>query len=344
MLTATRPGRKRNAPHPPESAQPVGFAARLRPCSNGPVLRAPRLSLILRAHGTDGSRLVAAARAASKLDLAGLWVPDNLMNQSAPRSGVLECWTALSAIADAAGPLAIGPLVLTTPFRRLALLAKQIATLDSLAPGRVRVGLGSGGFTYEDACAQFGFERLSTADRVRHVEETVVGLRTLLTDDPATFEGRFDRARDLRIHPRPETPPPFVVAARRPGMIAATARVADGWNCPLPHELAEGLTALEAAGRSRDSIDVSVFAIGVVGLHERDAAEALDRAGPTAQLFGDVRSHHVFGGVDAVVDKLHALAAAGADEVTLDPRGLPFDEIVALLAEEVLPRLGERRP
>ncbi len=288
------------------------------------------------AHHVAYADALRVAHAAERAGLDGIWVPDHLLNQSAPRAGVLECWTLLAALAAATERIRLGTLVLTTAFRHPPLLAKQAATLDAIAPGRVALGLGAGGFTYEATCAQLGFAPLSPGDRVRHVKETIDCLRALWRDDPARFAGRFARADGARVWPRPARPIPLVLAAERPRMLALAARKADGWNCPLPPRLESGLAALAREGRDPATIDTSVFAIGVLGASDADARRALERAGPSAQLFGDVETHHVFGGPARARDRIADLARRGAQEVALDLRGLPADEAIDLLAREVL--------
>ncbi len=290
-------------------------------------------------HGVAFADALDAARAAERAGLAAAWVPDQLLNVGRPEAGVLPCEAVLAAVAAVTTRISLGPLVLTTPFRHPPMLAKQMAGIEALAPGRLLLGLGAGGMTYADAADALGFERLSGADRVAHVEETIDCLRTLWREDPADFEGRFAWARATRIHPRPLTHVPIVLAAEGPRMLELTARKADAWSCPRPWGLAEGLDRLEALGRPRDSLDVSVFAIAVLGANEADAAAALKRAGPSAQLFGDVEEHHVFGGPERAAARIAKLHAEGAAQITLDPRGRPAPESIDLLVREVLPLL-----
>jgi alkanesulfonate monooxygenase SsuD/methylene tetrahydromethanopterin reductase-like flavin-dependent oxidoreductase (luciferase family) len=246
----------------------------------------------------------------------------------------------LAAVAAVTRRITVGPLVLSTPFRHPPMLAKQLAGIEALAPGRLALGLGAGGMTYAKAAAALGFEALSRADRVAHVEETIDCLRTLWRDDPADFDGRFSRARAARIHPRPAGSVPIILAAQGPRMLELTARKADGWSCPRPWGLSEGLEQLERLGRRRDSLDVSVFAIAVLGWNEADAEAALVRAGPSAQLFGNVAEHHVFGGPERAAERIAALQAQGAGQITLDPRGRSAAESIELLVREVLPLLA----
>lgn len=295
------------------------------------IMRRPRISLILPVHGVLPRQVWAAAHAAERIGLDGLWVPDHLVNVSRPEAGVLECWSLLAALSSRTTRLPIGPLVLSTPFREASLLVKQAATLESLAPGRLRLGLGSGGMTYDQVCRDYGFPHLSTGKRLANCRAAITLLDSALS--ASSQEPSF------QIWPRPKRKIQVIVAARKPGMLRLTAKLADGWNCPLPWELEQGLQAIEAAGRARESINVTVFSILVMGRNDAEAERALERAGSTAQLFGDVRSRHLFGDPNEVAEKIRGLAAKGADEITLDVRGAPVDEVLRLLEEKVLPQL-----
>ena len=66
-----------------------------------------------------------------------LQVPDHLGNQFSP---IL----ALMAAAEASRALRLVTLVLDINYRHLALLAKEVATLDLLSEGRFELGLGAG--------------------------------------------------------------------------------------------------------------------------------------------------------------------------------------------------------
>ncbi|OFV89849.1 MAG: hypothetical protein A3J75_07480, partial [Acidobacteria bacterium RBG_16_68_9] len=252
-----------------------------------------RLSLALPVHATSFAHTLAVARAAERGEFDGVWVPDHLVNLAGAESGVLECWTVLSAVAAVTARVFVGPLVLTAAFRHPPLLAKQAATLDSLSPGRLVLGLGGGGFTYDTACAQLGFSPLPPRDRAAQLEETIHCLRRLWANDPASVAGRFARARAARLYPRPSRPIPIVVAARRPLMLRVAARHADGWNCPPPHELEAGLAAIEANGRGRATIEVSTYVVAVIGADDAAARQNLARAGRAAAAFGDVERHHL---------------------------------------------------
>ena len=302
--------------------------------------RRPLISLALPVHGTSFAHALAVARAAESAGFDGVWVPDHLLNLTRPQAGVLECWTVLAAVAAVTERVGVGSLVIATPFRHPPLLAKQLATLDSIAPGRLTLGLGAGGFTYDEACKQLGFKRLSPAERVADVEETIACVRRLLADDPAEFHGRFARADGARVFPRPSRAVPIVVAAERPRMLRLTARLGDGWNCPRPQALEAGRAALQRYGRDPASIQVSAYVVAFIAESDDAARRALARAGESAQLFGDVRRHHICGGPQTVVERIRDFARRGADHLVLDLRGRPRTEAIEILARDVLPHFG----
>ena len=301
--------------------------------------RHPRLSVALPVHATSFAHTRAVARAAEHAGFDGVWVPDHLVNATRPESGVLECWTVLAALAASTEHVSLGTLVVATPFRHPPLLAKQVATVESIAPGRIVLGLGAGGFTYDATCQQLGFAPLTPRARVTHLAETIQCIRRLLGEDPADFSGRFMHASAARLYPRPGSGVRIVVAARRPHMLRVAAELADGWNCPFPAEIEAGIAALEHYGRDRATIEVSAYVVTVPGDTDAAAQRALARAGRGAYAFGDVERDHICGGPARICERLAHFASRGVNQVVLDLRGMPHLEAIDLLAGDVLPHL-----
>jgi alkanesulfonate monooxygenase SsuD/methylene tetrahydromethanopterin reductase-like flavin-dependent oxidoreductase (luciferase family) len=173
----------------------------------------------------------ALAREAEAMGVDTLWAPDHLLREipGRPRFGFWECWTILTAAAEATTRIEIGPFVACTGFRNPALLAKMAATLDEVSGGRVVLGLGSGVPATDASWRTFGY------DGSRHVgryAEAVEVVTRLLHEERVTFAGEHVRTEDAEIIPRGPRPggPPVWVAARGEATARVAARFADAAN------------------------------------------------------------------------------------------------------------------
>src|SRR5262245_37310699 len=112
----------------------------------GKVVR-PTVGLMLPTAGdrttgeVDVGRLLDGARLAEAAGFDGVSVGDHLVH---PRP-FLDSVVALTAVAAVTSRVSIGTCVMLVALRPAPLLARQLATLDALAPGRLRVGVGVGG-------------------------------------------------------------------------------------------------------------------------------------------------------------------------------------------------------
>lgn len=102
--------------------------------------------------GTAPSLLLEWAREADRGPFSTLGVHDRLAWDG------FECMTALAAAAAVTGRIRLASLVLVSPLRRAAVIAKQVATIEALAAGRLALGVGIGPRRddYELAGARFG--------------------------------------------------------------------------------------------------------------------------------------------------------------------------------------------
>ena len=127
--------------------------------------------------------------------------------------------------------------VLVLPQRQAALVAKQVATIDLLSGGRLRlaVGVGWNAVEYEALGVEF-------AHRTAILEEQIDVMRLLWTRPVVDFQGRFHHLEGVGINPLPERPIPILIGsgATEP-VLRRVARKADGW-MPL---LIPGLDAID---------------------------------------------------------------------------------------------------
>jgi probable F420-dependent oxidoreductase len=115
--------------------------------------------------------------------------------------------------------------VLVLPQRQAPLAAKQIATIDLLSGGRLRVAVGVGwNFAeYEGLGVDF-------AHRLDVIAEQLDVMRALWTEPIVHYEGRFHHLDGVGINPVPSRPIPIYLGTG--GSDAALRRVvaiADGW-------------------------------------------------------------------------------------------------------------------
>ena len=113
---------------------------------------------------------------------------------SADHLGIPAPFPLLIAAADATQRLRVGTLVLNAPFWNPALLAREVATTDILAEGRLELGLGSGHMKWEFDEAGIGWRPPS--GRAEQLREMISELQRYFSTD-------FERSRAGRAGPKP---------------------------------------------------------------------------------------------------------------------------------------------
>ncbi|MBV9921767.1 MAG: LLM class flavin-dependent oxidoreductase, partial [Pseudonocardia sp.] len=209
--------------------------------------------------------------------------------------------------------LVVGPLHPT------ALLAKQLATLDVLAGGRLTVGLGVGGREGDYRAAEAAFTR-----RHARLDEQVTGLRRAWAGEPL--------ADGDPVGPAPVQPggPPLLAGAMGPKALARAAVWADGISgFSLGADRGELEGAADAARRAWDDagrdepprlVSGCFFALGVDG-----AQDVLGRfTYEYLAVFGERAARALAGTVavstpERVRQALADAEAAGVDEFILVP-------------------------
>ena len=163
--------------------------------------------------------------------------------------------------------------VLVLPQRQTALVAKQLATLELLAPGRIRVGVGIGWNAVEYDALGVDF-----TTRAARIEEQIPLLRRLWTEATIDHTGSSDVVEAAGIAPLPAHQIPIWIGSGSDARAAArVGRLADGW-LPMPDVQPE--RGFEAAWRVVQDAAVAAGrdpdALGLEG-HVRVSAEAVSR-------------------------------------------------------------------
>jgi len=293
--------------------------------------------------GVGWDRWRRLARAVDDLGYAGLYRSDHFPHDQTGRYGdSLELWASLAWLAENTSRIEFGPLVSPVSFRHPVITAWQASSVDSLAGGRLRLGLGAGWNEWEHGT--FGFDVLDTDLRFARFEEGLeVVTRLLRSDEPVSFEGEFYRLHDAMLLPRSPRPGGTPVVVGGNGVrrtLPLAARFADEWNAVfLKPEAFEDLNArldglVEEAGRTPDQVRRTLMTRVVFGRKESDVDRKLDEASrhhlPEAVLAGTAGE---------IVERLGRLSEAGVQRVML--QWLEVDDIEALeaMAYSVLPQL-----
>jgi alkanesulfonate monooxygenase SsuD/methylene tetrahydromethanopterin reductase-like flavin-dependent oxidoreductase (luciferase family) len=136
------------------------------------------------------------------------------------------------------------------PLRHPVLVARQLADIDRLSPGRLTFGVGVGGEDRREV-SNCGVD---PGTRGARMDECLTVLRQLLTGAAVTFHGAFIDVEEAMISPAP-APIPIMIGGRSDVAVRRVGRLGDGWlgvwNSPRRFAAAAGLAAEEAARAGR---------------------------------------------------------------------------------------------
>ena len=138
----------------------------------------------------------------------------------------LDPFVALTAAAQATERLRVGTAVCLVAQRDPFVTAKEVATLDLLSGGRFVFGVGFG--WNRDELEDHG---VSYGDRRDVTRERLLAMRSLWTDDEASFDGQHVEFPPSWAWPKPGPGRPelFLGGQGGPKLFAHVAEYADGW-------------------------------------------------------------------------------------------------------------------
>jgi alkanesulfonate monooxygenase SsuD/methylene tetrahydromethanopterin reductase-like flavin-dependent oxidoreductase (luciferase family) len=223
------------------------------------------------------------------------------------------------------------------PLRHPVLVARQLADLARIAPGRLVFGVGIGG---EDR-HEVAICGVDPATRGLRMNECLTIVRELLTGKPVTYHGQFFDLDDAAIAPAPAEPIPLIVGGRSDAAIRRAGRFGDGWlgiwNSPRRFAAAVELAAEEAAraGRAdpprRHAMQVWC---GLAGSKQAARASVVPAMESFYQLpFESFERYCPYGTPADVAEFLAPYAAAGCTEFNLIPQSPDPAQAIAGVAE-----------
>jgi coenzyme F420-dependent glucose-6-phosphate dehydrogenase len=163
-----------------------------------------------------------------------------------------NAWVWLGAAGQATRRASLGTAVTGLVHRyNPVVVAQQVATLETLNPGRAFIGVGSSEAMNEIPA---GFAWPSPAEQLERTEESLTIITRLLDGETVDFDGRHFKTRGARLYLHPDRRPPVYMSAF--GMQAAeiAGRLADGlWTLADPQKAPAVIAAYrrscEEAGR-----------------------------------------------------------------------------------------------
>jgi len=185
-----------------------------------------------------------------------LWLPENVY------SPAVEPFTGMAFALSRTTRLKVGTGISVLPGRHPVLVAKQLASLAALAPGRV--------------LPVFGLQPALPAERVLFpvpqgrraavFDESLTLLRRLLTEDSVSFEGAFFSVSGASVGVRPAKPLDIWLGGSAPAGLRRVGRLADGWLGSLlsPAAAAAAVTTIQqAAADAGREVEADHFGLSV---------------------------------------------------------------------------------
>jgi probable F420-dependent oxidoreductase len=169
--------------------------------------------------------LVAAAQAGEAAGFDSLWASDHILvpRQHEAYGNVTEALMTLAFLAGMTSRVKLGTSVLVLPMRNPIIAAKQFASLDCLADGRIIVGVGVGWCEGE-----YEFLNADFKHRGKIMDEFVAIMRELWTAENPTHNGIYSFS-DAVFTPRPVRVPPVWIGGESNAAVRRAASLGDGW-------------------------------------------------------------------------------------------------------------------
>ena len=223
------------------------------------------------------------------------------------------------------------------PLRHPVLVARQLASIDELAPGMLTLGVGIGG---EDP---HELEICGVDPRTvgRRTDESLQILRALGDGKPVSFEGEFFSLRDALIAPALSAPIPIIVGGRSEAAARRAGRFGDGWLgiwvSPGRFRSVIDRVAQHAADGGRDA-DNFEHAINVwCGFGPTRAAARAPLAAAMQSFyqmpFEPFERYSPYGTPQDVAEFLHPYVEAGCSAFNLIPCASDHETAVAAVGE-----------
>ncbi len=210
----------------------------------------------------DPRQLLEFSVLAEEAGFDSVWVSDHFQpwRHNGGHAPYSLAW--LGALGERTSRVIMGTSVATPTFRyHPSVVAQAMATLASLSPDRVILGVGTGESLNEVPAT--GMEWPGFKERFGRLRESIELMKKLWTEERVTYEGEYYQTLNATIYDRPENPVPIFIAAAGPTASRFAGRVGDGFICTSGKAtelytetlLPNVAVGLERSGRSMDQLE-----------------------------------------------------------------------------------------
>ena len=271
-----------------------------------------------------------------------LWQTDRLVS----RQPILECMTAMAALAGRTRRLRFGMNVVSLALRDPVLLAKQCATIDVLSQGRLLPAFGIG----SPLGPEWQALNIDTRTRGKRTDEALEIIARLWREDSVDFAGTHYRLAGASISPKPVQPDlPMWIGGGSEAAIRRTARYGTGWQAggETPAQAGKIVAAIKrATAEAGRSIDEDHYGAGFPFYFgsARDSVVPAAMAAYEKRTGRDPQHYFAIGDERAIFDRVAEYVDVGVAKFILRPIG---DDIIGQtrrLIEKVLPLVEARWP
>ena len=302
---------------------------------------------------TDIQRIVLECE---RLGFDSVWLKDNFTSswlnayfssredndeQQQPNSEgpILECWTTLSSLATLTKKIRLGA-ILVNIHRIPSVTAKMLSTLDVISNGRIEFGLSAG--WYKNEIESYGLSFPKALTRIAMLEESIIIIKKMLTENQASFEGKHYTIKDAKCSPKPiqKPHPPMWIGGGGKKTLKLVAKYADSWNyglCTYDEYLSK-ISILrdycKAVGRDYEKIAKAWHAIMLLGRDYSEIKMLKNRAG----IWKKNSNVAIVGTPDDIIKEIKKyMAVGGVRYFIIHFPDLPDLKSLNLFAKSVIP-------
>ncbi|MDG6998715.1 MAG: TIGR03557 family F420-dependent LLM class oxidoreductase [Nitrososphaerota archaeon] len=172
------------------------------------------------------SELLRFAQLAAKVGFQSIWTSDHFHPWIHTKSQSGFAWTWLGALGATTNAVKFGTGVTCPLFRyNPAIVAQAFATMDSMFPGRVFLGVGTGEALNE---VPMGYTWPEMSERRERLIEAIKIIKLLWSGNRVNFDGEYYKMKKASLYTRPKSKIPLYVAASGPKMAEVAGIYSDG--------------------------------------------------------------------------------------------------------------------